>query len=292
MKAFAFLLTSALLAQTPTFRSEVSAVKVDVRVMPGAGKPSGVLTKEDFAVYDEGVRQTVNYFGREDEPLNLILVLDVSDSMRRSLSEVASNARQALGVLGAEDQTGVVLYASRAMLAQPLTKDPALVREAILSNMYKQTLGRETVLNEALITAVDALRKTPLTSRRAIVVVTDNLSNVDRVNRLQVEQVLQSENIVLNAIVVPPPAPPLTATVVDVRPYVEKTGGEMMTASTVSTAFKGLLERIRARYTLQYAMPPGEAGKFRKIRVELSDEGRRKYPGAQLLAREGYFIPN
>lgn len=292
MRIFALLLVPAVLAQVPTFRSEVSAVKVDVRVMPGASKPSGVLTKNDFAVYDEGVRQSISYFGREDEPLNLVLVLDVSDSMRRSLSEVARNVRQALGVLGPEDQTAVVLYASRSSLAQPFTTDRAAIREAILSNMYKQTLGRDTMLNEALLIAADTLRATPPTSRRAILIISDNLSEQANVSQRQVEQALQSENIVVNAVVVPPPSAPLAGANVDLRPYVEKTGGEMMTTANAAAAFRDLLDRIRARYTLQYPMPPGEAGKFRRIRIELSEEGRRKYPGAILLAREGYFVPN
>lgn len=292
MKVCAFLITLSLAAQVPTFRSEVSLVKVDVRVMPGPNKPSGVLAQDDFAVYDEGVRQKIRYFGREDEPLNLILVLDVSDSMRRSLSEVASNAREALGALGPEDQVGVVLYATRSMLAQPLTKDRNTIREAILSNMFKQTLGRDTMMNGALMAAVDALRTTPLLSRRAILVVTDNFNDADRIASPQVERALQSENIVLNAIVVPPKTQPIGRTAVDVAPFVKATGGEMMTTATVATVFRDLLERIRARYTFQYPMPAGEAGKFRHIRVELSESGRQKYPGAQITAREGYFIPN
>lgn len=292
MKVCAFLVTVALAAQVPTFRSEVSLVKVDVRVMPGADKPTGVLVQDDFAVYDEGVRQKIRYFGREDEPLNLMLVLDVSDSMRRSLSEVASNAREALGVLGPEDQVGAVLYATRSMLAQPLTKDRATIREAILANMFKQTLGRDTMLNSALMTAVDALRATPVQSRRAILVVTDNFSDPDRVPSAQVERALQGENIILNAIVVPPKTQPIGRTAVDVIPFVKATGGELMTTATVNTVLRDLLERIRARYTLQYPMPAGEAGKFRHIRVEFSESGRQKYPGAQIMAREGYFIPN
>src|ERR1700682_6733442 len=42
----------------------------------------GDLTRDDFEVSENGVRQPVSYFGREELPLSILLLLDVSGSVR------------------------------------------------------------------------------------------------------------------------------------------------------------------------------------------------------------------
>ena len=275
--------------RVPTFRSEVSVVKVDLQVLPGPDKPAGLLTREDLVVYDEGKLQTINYFGRETEPLQLMLLLDVSESMRPSLRDVARTAREALSVLGPEDRVGLALFASRSQVVQPLTTDRSAFGKAIVDNMFKGVFGRETYLNEGLLTAADVLAATPVTSRRAILVISDNVSALSNASTESVKRALHDQNIVVNAVALAPAGEPLG--VVDLRPYIEATGGEYMNSSAVAEPFKQLVERIKARYVLQYAMPPAESGKFRRLRVELSDRGKRRFPGATILAREGYFAP-
>ena len=82
--------------EVPIFRSSVTLVKVDIQVTGKSGRAVGDLAQADFAVYDENERQQVVYFGREAEPLDLLLLLDVSGSMRRSLEDMASVTRAAL----------------------------------------------------------------------------------------------------------------------------------------------------------------------------------------------------
>jgi Ca-activated chloride channel homolog len=279
-------------SEIPTFRSDVSLVKVDVRVVPGPNKPSSVLEKEDFTVIEDGKPQTVRYFNRESEPLNLMLVLDVSDSMRPSLRALSSSVRQALGTwLEPKDKVGVALFATRSFLAQPLTSERGAISEAIISNIFKQQLGRDTYLNEGLQTAIQELQRTPPAERRAILIVTDNVAGPGSTPMAQVERALQESNILVNSIMIPIAEDASVRPSVDVAQYVRATGGETMTASNAGEVFAKLVERIKARYVLEYPMQPGEKGKFRTVRVELSDRGKAKYPGAKILARDGYFVP-
>src|SRR3989337_838865 len=46
----------------PRFRAEVSAVLVDVLVLDGQGEPMAGLTREDFQVLEDGVRQEIDSF--------------------------------------------------------------------------------------------------------------------------------------------------------------------------------------------------------------------------------------
>ena len=56
-----------------TFKASASAVRVDVQVWSGKQPVSG-LRDGDFVLREEGVVKAVEYFGREAEPLQVVLV--------------------------------------------------------------------------------------------------------------------------------------------------------------------------------------------------------------------------
>jgi VWFA-related protein len=76
---------------TPKISVDVKSVSVPVTVRDKHGKIISNLTKEDFAVEEDGRPQTVNYFARENDlPLRLGLLVDTSLSQRRVLGEERS----------------------------------------------------------------------------------------------------------------------------------------------------------------------------------------------------------
>src|ERR1700674_2551556 len=48
----------------------------------------GDLTKDDFEITENGVKQSVSYFSRDELPLSIILLLDVSRSVRPILHQI------------------------------------------------------------------------------------------------------------------------------------------------------------------------------------------------------------
>jgi VWFA-related protein len=296
------LLTSLALAQdapenVPLFRSEVALVKVDVSVAGRDGASIGGLDRKDFRVLDEGQPQAIVAFDRESDPLALVLLLDVSGSMAPSLTELAKSSQAALSRLHPGDRVALVLFASKVQVVEPFTTDFKAIQTGLLNSVYKQTLGRGTLINEGLLAAVEQLRTLPAGTRRAIVTVTDNESQRLDVHDAQVTRALQEANAVLSAIVVgkaPGPASPSrysdpNSGVPDVRKYVRNTGGDVAEVGDVGDLFKKLVGTIRTRYMLQYAAPYSEPGTFRHIRVELSPEAHKQNPAAVLQFREGYY---
>ncbi len=71
-----------------TFSTDVKVVNVLATVRNSKGEIVRDLTKDDFAVEEDGQAQTIRYFSREtDLPLTLGLLVDVSASQRRVLGE-------------------------------------------------------------------------------------------------------------------------------------------------------------------------------------------------------------
>jgi hypothetical protein len=70
-----------------------------------------------------------------------------------------------------------------------------------------------------------------------------------------------------------------------------KTGGETVDADDPGHTFREMLRAIRRRYSIYYSMPTGKPGSSRRVEVELSPQGKSRYPEATVLARKGYMIP-
>lgn len=62
-------------------RIETELVNVDVVIKDLAGKRIQDLKKEDFEIYEDGVRQEITHFRPMNQPLRLILLFDMSTSM-------------------------------------------------------------------------------------------------------------------------------------------------------------------------------------------------------------------
>ena len=307
MRRLALIVSFLTLAQisaqdVPTFRSEVNLVKVDVQVTKPSGETINDLTQNDFVVVDEGQPQNIAFFAREEVPVEVLLVLDVSASMTRSLGELSRKSSVALGQLRPIDRVGLLLFAQRYQLAEPFTSDFARIRTRIIESIYKQTLGRGTRLNEALVEAARYAGSQPDKSRRSIIIVTDNGGEPDSQSNADVVRELLAANVVLNAILVRDPTEPKPETpkrsffttskpeLVGVQLFADKTGGEAILSEDASADFHKLVGSTRTRYALQYPAPPSEASGFRHIRIQLSDAASVRYPNAVIRAREGYEV--
>lgn len=284
----------------PTFRTSVALVKVDTKVTGRDGRSVNDLTKEDFIVFDEDGQRTILEFGHESEtePLRLLLLLDVSGSMSRLLGEMSAKAAEAMRQLRPGDQVGVMLFATTTEIALPFTSDLKAVPATIVNNVFKTTRGRETYTNEALLAAADYLKRQPAAGRRAVLVVTDNESARVSAKDSDVLRALHDANVVLNAILVggikqvrragpysdPAFAPP------DVYQFVQNTGGDAVADDDPANALARIVRQIATRYNFQYSAPQAEPGSFRRIRVELTPAAQRRYPGAVVQARTGYYV--
>ena len=261
------------------------------------GRPVQDLTAKDFIVLDEGRPQQVEFMDRDKSPIQLLIVLDVSGSMTRLLAEMGSAAQHALAALDPQDEVGIMTFAGDSHEVLELTPDrraaTALLREAPMEKDRKAG----TVIYGALLDAARLFREQGKpTSRHAILIFTDNGSLSYRVTDEDVLRALSGANIVLDAIVPPKAKPPKSIGVnSDFTPHnifhiADASGGDVLAADKTAERFRELLERIRSRYSLLYKPPEAAPGTFRRIKVELSPDARRRYPKAAVQARAGYFL--
>ena len=123
----------SLRAQSPAFKSGVALVPLTVTVTDRAGRYVPDLTAADFAVFDQGQRQSISHFAPGDVPIDMAFVLDTSASMRANLSLAQKAACGLVRHLREGDRGGVAAFGSSVSLHQSMTDDLARVDEALRS---------------------------------------------------------------------------------------------------------------------------------------------------------------
>jgi len=278
-----------------TFRTSVVQVRVDLQVVEN-NRPLTGLTKSDFVLYDEGAPQPLTYFGRDEEPVTVLLLLDVSGSMKSSLLQMGKTARQALGQLNARDRAGIMVFSKgTAVLHAFSNRFPEAAREIEVA-VQDAKLPAGTAIHAALADAAAEFQKDSAPGRRAVLMLTDGSGLNYLINEDHTVKALSAANVVVNAMVAgkvrnartfaganPDFSPS------DVFSIAQRTGGEAVRAERADEAFPEMIRRLRTRYSLAFALPDNaKPGQYRALRVELSPTAKRRYPRAQIRARAGY----
>lgn len=164
--------SAAASPQGSVFRSGASLVALNVTVTEGKRLVGG-LKPEDFAVYEDGVLQHVQFFEARDVPIDLILLIDTSASMAEKMEVVREAAVGFLGTLRGGDRGAVVTFGDRVNIVQPLTGERTLLERAVRGAQA----GGSTALNNAIYVALKqfarAAQQEGDVRRQAIAVLSD-----------------------------------------------------------------------------------------------------------------------
>jgi VWFA-related protein len=259
----------------------------------------GDLGKEDFIITENGVKHEVSYFSRDELPLSIILLLDVSRSVRPIIHDIRDGALNALQRLKPEDEVAVMAFGTTYQLVQDFTKDRRLVAEKIESATATEVLGNGTFLTSALESAATHMQKAPTPgSRRVIIVVTDNIAiSPERETKYIVEELLDTGTVVYGLVVQAAfgkffKVMSLGQLSKGVNDFVERTGGELVGADKkeVDEKLGVMIDRLRARYAIGFR-PTNDAadGKFRPVEIRIPESKKRKEKPL-VLTRRGYYL--
>ena len=183
-----------LRGQDTTFSTDVKVVNVLATVRNKQGQIIKNLTKDDFAIEEDGRPQTIRYFSREtDLPLTLGLLVDTSGSQRQVLGQERSASARFVDQVIREDKdmAFVIHFDFETELLQDLTASRKKLREAIQNVEPPQLQRRQqsggggypgggqqgrrgggTVLYDAVLLASDELMRKQ-SGRKALIVLSD-----------------------------------------------------------------------------------------------------------------------
>lgn len=282
-----------LAAQTPTFKAGVSQVRVDVEVFD-RGAPVGQLAAQHFLVKDNGRAQRVVHVTQNEEPLDVILLFDISGSMKQTVERVAASARKSLGQLRSGDRVSVMTFASRPRLLSGLTEDLEAVQQTIDRDILEEPFeGATRIWDAGYESGRVHFRQGRSGRRRAVVMITDNIGQKGRRDEDEALEALWEADAIFCAVVVANPEfARKEKRAVHIDKVVRETGGDLIESEDAGEAFQRMIQRIRSRYSIYYEMPQGRGGEFRTVKVELQGEAKKQHPDARVHARKGYRLPD
>ncbi len=192
-----------LLADDVVFRSDVSLVRVDAQVLGKDHRAITGLRADDFILREEGKPQQIRNFASEEMPLDVLLLLDVSASMRPHVERIASAAHEAFNVLRDQDRIGIMVFDRSTRLRLPFRNSHDEVEREFDNLLRQETFNGGTDITRGMLDAAAYVGKEARpNARRAIVILTDDQTERNR-DEAAVQRALERADAVMSALIAP-----------------------------------------------------------------------------------------
>jgi Ca-activated chloride channel homolog len=240
------------------------------------------LTRDKFRVREDGVAQKLTAFAGENIPLEVVVAVDVSESMTDAMPTLKAAVKGFLGALRPADQVSLLAFNDNIFTLARRSTDPKVRLKAV----DRLSPWGGTALYDAILTAIAAVGKQP--GRRALVVFTDgeDQNSVSTMKRVQTR--LESSDATIFTIGLGRSVTNRTLSA-SLEQIASMSGGRAFIVDDVKEldrVFHEIVEELSHQYLLSYASSnEARDGSWRKIQVEVADKSLR------VRHRQGYRAP-
>jgi len=188
---------------TVVFRSDVSLARIDAMVVDGNNRTVTGLKAADFVLRENGKPTAVRNFANENMPIDILLLLDVSASMRPHVERISNAAHEALRVLAGNDRMAIMVFDTNTRVRMGFRSSHDEISRGLEGVLNQERFNGGTHITRAMISAADYVqREARPEARRAIVILTDDGSQ-DARDDAGVERALSRADAVLSFLQAP-----------------------------------------------------------------------------------------
>jgi Ca-activated chloride channel family protein len=281
--------------QPPTFGTGIEIINLSLSVTDAQNNFVTDLTRKDFAVYEDGIRQDLSLFTHENLPISMVLMIDCSASMEEKLRTAQTAAARFVKTLRPQDVAQVVQFNDRSTTLQPFTNDQAALDAAI----RRTQVSGPTALHNALYIALKDLmrdKKAGELRRRAIVLLSDGEDTASLVSDDQVLELARKSEINIYAISLRSDLradrerQAFSQAEYLLTSLARETGGRAYFPNSLSeldSVYDRIAEELRTLYSIGYVSSNTRRdGKWRRIVVRVPDR-----EGMTVRHKIGYYAP-
>jgi len=270
--------------------TDVEEVVLNATVLDGTNLVQN-LTKDNFTVYEDGVKQTLIAFQHTDLPVSMGLVVDNSGSMYRKRPSVNKSALDLVEASNPQDEAFVVNFSDEAFIDCEFTSNIGKLRDGL---SHIDSRGG-TALYDAVVASADKLVADAKRPKQVLVLITDGEDNASSQNLEQtIERVQQLSGPVIYSIGLFFGDEMSRAEVRNARRALtllsSETGGMAFFPKSIDQVDQIAAEvarDIRSQYTLGYhSTKPTTVPGFRHVDVTAESKGSGKLT---VRTRTGYF---
>ena len=262
------------------------AVRVEVTQVTAVVHERGRFIKDLpvslFRLLEDNVVQKITHFSSEGSPLELVIAVDVSESMTQAMPQLKNSVKRFLGALGPNDQ--VTLTAFNDNMFTLTRRDTTAAQRVRAVDRLKPWGG--TALYDVIVKGLQQLSKEP--GRRVLVVFSDGDDKTSHSTLQSVEQAVRSSDATLFMVA-------LGSGVRDakikssIERLVDMSGGRALFvehSDQLDGPFAEIVEELSNQYLIGYESTNAKRdGAWREIKIVLPDH---RY---SVRARQGYNAP-
>ncbi len=189
---FLFLSANILIAQDDDdiINVDSSIVRLNVGVVDRSGQPITNLNKNNFTLYENGVKQNIVRFEPTVAPFSVVMILDMSGSTLGFRQTIQMSAFRFIDALSTNDRVSIIEFYDKVNVLNDFTTN-----RKTLANSINVANGRgKTQLYKALNLALNKLSQEQ-NRRKAIIVLTDGVDTTVREQDRQVLAKLDDKDI-------------------------------------------------------------------------------------------------
>jgi len=149
-------------------------VSLTVTVTDGYDRLVTGLTRRDFEVFEDKVKQDISFFSEVDAPINLGIIFDVSGSMKGKIDRARDALKAFIQTSHNDDDFFLVSFNQRANLVSEFTDGETLINKLTLVEPKGQT-----ALYDATYLGVEKVKQ-GRHNRHALLLVSDGQDNSSR----------------------------------------------------------------------------------------------------------------
>ena len=265
---------------------QVEKVSVDVvqitPVVTDRGRFVSGLQPEQFRVFEDGVPQKIGHFSAEGSPLEIVVAIDVSESMTLAMPQLKNSVKKFLSALGPKDQVTLSAFNDTMFTLSKRETSAALRLRAV----DRLAPWGGTALYDVIIRGVQQLSRQP--GRRVLVVFSDGDDRTSHSTIHAVEQAVRANDATLFMVALGRGVRE-AALKSGIEKLVELSGGRPLfveRSEELDKPFAEILEELSNQYIIGYESTNTKRdGKWREVKVEIPDKGYT------VRARQGYRAP-
>lgn len=164
-------------------QTNVEEVVLNATVVSGSQLVQN-LTKDDFEIYEDGVKQNILSFQHTDLPVSIGLVIDNSGSMYKKRPAVNKSALDLIEASNPDDEAFVVNFSDEAFIDQDFTSNINKLRDGL---SHIDSRGG-TALYDAVVASADKLVADGKRPKQVLILITDGEDNA---SSLSLEQTIR-----------------------------------------------------------------------------------------------------
>jgi Ca-activated chloride channel family protein len=235
-----------------------------------------------FRLLEDNVVQKITHFSAEGSPLELVIAVDVSESMTQAMPQLKNSVKKFLGTLKPSDQVTLTAFNDNMFTLTRRDTTPALRLRAV----DRLAPWGGTALYDVIIKGLQQLSKQP--GRRVLVVFSDGDDKSSHSTLQSVEQAVRSSDATLFMVALGSGV--RNATIKSsIERLVDLSGGRALfveRSDQLDAPFAEIVDELSNQYLMGYESTNGKRdGAWREITIEMPDH---RY---SVRARQGYNAP-